>query len=131
MRYDRAMTPTTGAWKGTFLGLVNVAIISMGLAISENNAGVLMLVMIFGAIPGMFLGLLLGLFAGGFPKLAVPARLATLILPSLGLVYLLADEFAMRDYVLVAMIPTAVATSILERWTRWREAPPLPIAQVA
>jgi hypothetical protein len=125
------MTPTAGAWKGTILGLSNVVVIAMGLAISESNAGVLMLVMIFGAIPGMFLGLLLGLFAGGFPKLAVGARLATLILPSLGLVYLLADEFAMSDYILVAMIPTVVATSILERWTRWREAPPLPQATVA
>ncbi len=125
------MTPTAGAWKGTFLGLLNVVVIATGLAFSERNAGVLMLVMVFGAVPGMFLGLLLGVFAGGFPRLAVIARLAILILPSLGLVYLLADEFAMRDYILVAMIPTAVASSILERWTRWREPPPLPIAHVA
>lgn len=125
------MTPSAGAWKGTFLGLLNVVVIAIGLAISENNAGVGPLVMVFGAIPGMFLGLMLGLFAGAFPKLAVVARLALLILPSLGLVYMLADEFAMRDYILVAMIPTVVAGSILERWTRWRETPPLPVAHVA
>jgi hypothetical protein len=124
------MTPSAGAWKGTFLGLLNVVVIAMGLAINENNAGVLPLVMIFGAVPGMFLGLILGLFAGAFPKLAVAARLALLILPALGLVYMLADEFAMSDYILVAMIPTFVASSILERWTRWRETPPLPVAQV-
>jgi hypothetical protein len=125
------MTPSAGAWKGTFLGLANVVLIAIGLSMSEANAGVLMLVLIFGCIPGMFLGLILGVFAGAFPKLAVAARLAMLIVPSLGLVYLLADEFAMSDYILVAMIPTVVATSILERWTRWREAPPLPQATVA
>ena len=125
------MTPSAGAWKGTFIGLLNVVVIAMGVSISENNAGVLPLVMIFGAVPGMFLGLMLGLFAGGFPKLPVAARLGLLILPSLGLVYMLADEFAMRDYIAVAMIPTAVAGSILERWTRWRETPPLPVAHVA
>lgn len=125
------MTPSAGAWKGTFLGLLNVVVIATGLSISEHNAGVLPLVMIFGAIPGMFLGLILGLFAGGFPKLAIAIRLALLIVPSLGLVYMLADEFAMSDYIAVAMIPTAVAGSILERWTRWREPPPLPVAHVA
>ncbi|GEM_PF-6829749 len=125
------MTPSAGAWKGTFLGLLNVVVIATGLSLSESNAGVLPLVMVFGAIPGMFLGLMLGLFAGAFPKLAIALRLALLILPSLGLVYMLADEFAMKDYVAVAMIPTAVAGSILERWTRWREAPPLPVAHVA
>ena len=117
------MTPSAGAWKGTFLGLLNVVVIATGLSLSESNAGVLPLVMVFGAIPGMF--------AGAFPKLAIALRLALLILPSLGLVYMLADEFAMKDYVAVAMIPTAVAGSILERWTRWREAPPLPVAHVA
>lgn len=125
------MTPSAGAWKGTFLGLLNVVVIGTGLSISEHNAGVLPLVMIFGAVPGMFLGLILGLFAGAFPKLAVALRLALMIVPSLGLVYMLADEFAMADYIAVAMIPTAVAGSILERWTRWSEAPPLPIAHVA
>jgi hypothetical protein len=106
-------------------------VIALGIAIGERNEGVLPLVLIFGAIPGMVLGLLLGMFGGAFPKLHVAARLAIMILPSLGLVYFLADEFAMRDYFAVAMIPTAVAGSILERWTRWREAPPLPVAQVA
>ncbi|MFN0252238.1 MAG: hypothetical protein ACKV2T_35505 [Kofleriaceae bacterium] len=125
------MTPSAGAWKGTLLGLANVVLIAIGLSMSEASAGVLMLVLIFGAIPGMCLGLVLGVFAGAFSKLAVAARLAILILPSVGLVYLLADEFAMRDYTVVAMIPTVVATSILERWTRWRETPPLPIAHVA
>ncbi len=124
------MTPSAGAWKGTFLGLLNVVVIAVGLSISEQNAGVLPLVLVFGAIPGMFLGLILGLFAGAFPRIAVAARLALLIVPSLGLVYMLADEFAMADYILVAMIPTTVASSILERWTRWRETPPLPVAHV-
>lgn len=125
------MTPSAGAWKGSVLGLFNVVVIAIGLSLSEGNAGVLPLVMVFGVVPGMVLGMLLGLVAGGFPKLPVALRLAALVLPSLGLVYMLADEFSMRDYIFVAMIPTVVAGSILERWTRWHEPPPLPVAHVA
>ncbi len=125
------MTPYQGVWKGTLLGLANVVVIALGLAIPAQDNAVFMLVMIFGAVPGAVLGLLLGLVAGGFPKLAIPARLAMLILPALGLVYLLADEYSLHDHIVLAMIPTLVAASILERWTRWREAPPLPIAHVA
>jgi hypothetical protein len=125
------MTPSTGAWKGTILGLLNVIVIAAGLTISEHNAGVFPLVMMFGAVPGTVLGLVLGLFAGSFAKLPIWVRLAIMLGPSLGLVYMLADEFAMRDYIWLAMIPTAVAGSMLERWTRWRETPPLPIAHVA
>jgi hypothetical protein len=125
------MKPTSGAWKGVFLGVLNVVVIGAGLSISEHEAGVMPLVLVFGAVPGMFLGLILGLFAGAYAKAPVLVRLAMLLGPSLGLVYVLADQFVMRNYILLAMIPTAVAGSILERWTRWREAPPLPIAHVA
>lgn len=124
------MTPSAGAWKGLFLGLVNVVVIAVGLTLGEDNAGVFLLVMMFGAVPGMVLGLVLGLFAGTYAKLSVWLRLGAMIAPSLGLVYMLADEFAMRDYIMLAMIPTAVSASILERWTRWREAPPLPVVHV-
>lgn len=130
MRYAPDMTPASGAWKGVVLGLLNTFVIGLGLA-ATDDAAVLVLVLVFGALPGMGLGLVLGFFAGAFPKAPVPLRLGAMIVPSLVLVYALASEFQLQSFIALAMIPTAVAVLILERWTRWREAPPLPLAQVA
>lgn len=132
MRYGEVMTPAlNGIWKGVLVALVNVVAIGFGLAISESDQAIVPLVMVFGTIPAVFLGGVLGLLGGATERLSMWLRLALLLGPALSLVYILGDEFSMREYIPHAMIMSGVAVSVLERWTRWREVPPLPVAHVA
>ena len=119
-----------GIWKGTVLGAANVVLIAIGMAAIDGDPAVAMLVMMFGGLPGIVGGVVLGALAQAFEAWPPVGRVGLLALPALGLVYLLAHEFHMTHLALVSSIPTVVAALILERWTRKpAEPPPVPVAR--
>ena len=112
------------------LAAANVMLIALGIATMEGSAEAALLVMMFGMVPGVISGVVLGIVAGHMEKRSVVARTAALIVPSLGVVVLLATEFGMDALIPVASIPSVVAALVLERWTRKIEPPPVPVAQI-
>ncbi len=118
-----------GAFKGTLLGALNVFVISLGIAGVEGQPNIAMLVIIFGGLPGVVAGTLLGALAHVMDDAPVPLRIGVLSVPALGVVFGLAHEFRMQDLAMVSCIPTVVAALILERWTRKVEAPLVPVAR--
>jgi hypothetical protein len=131
LRPQPALWGMTPVGSGLMLGLLNVLVISIGLGVStgaSEAAQVAMLVFIFGVIPGITLGGLLGLIAQAIRGWPSWLRMALLSLPAVGLVALLASPFGLMQYVVAACIPTLVATLILEKYTRFREDPAVPVA---
>ncbi|MBL9015864.1 MAG: hypothetical protein JNL83_16885 [Myxococcales bacterium] len=127
----------SGIWKGALLGIVNVLVIAIGIAMfvpdplfRERYPNVAQLVFAYGSVPGLFGGACLGVLASALDRSALVLRLAVLTLPALGLVYALASAFDMTSFALVSCIPTIVAALILERWTRRpADPPPVPVAR--
>ncbi len=113
------------------LGLVNVFVIAIGMAVLENEAQMMSLVVVFGGIPGVVAGAFIGAAASALAPQPPAVRLALLALPAVGVVFGLAHEFGMQDLATVSCIPTLVGVLILERWTRVVAAPPVPVARVA
>lgn len=118
------------AGKGFVLAAANVMLIALGISMMESSAEAGVFVMMFGMVPGMIAGFVLGLVAGHLESHNVVARVAALIVPTIGVVILLATEFGMEALIPVASIPSVVAALVLERWTRKVEPPPVPIAQL-
>ena len=112
------------------LGLANVFVIAIGVAALEHEANLMMLVVMFGGIPGVLAGAFLGVTAGALSHLPPTLRIVLLALPAVGVVFGLAHEFAMQDLATVSCIPTLVGVLILERWTRVVPTPPVPVARV-
>ena len=124
------MTTLACGGKGLVVAVGNVAVIALCLAISERDPGLAPLVAMFAFLPALATGLVVGWVAGAMPKRPVWLRLVTLSGPAVGLVSVLGEKFHMHGYVVVASIPTIVACAVLERWTRWRPAEPIPPARV-
>ena len=116
--------------KGFVLAVANVVVIAIGIAVMERSAEGAGLVMMFGMIPGVLAGLVLGCVAGHMENSNVVARLAALIVPAICVVILLAAQFGMEELIAVASIPSVVAALVLERWTRKVELPPVPVAHI-
>lgn len=102
--------------KGIALGLANAVVIAIGL-VGADPGGIL-LVLLFGGIPAVVTGGLLGGLAELTASRAPRWRVVLLALPALGAVAGLGTFFDMTAMVPVACIPTVVAALILERWTR-------------
>ena len=118
------------AGKGFVLAAANVIVIALGIAMMERSGEAAALVMMIGMIPGVLAGIVLGLVAGQMEHNSVVARTAALIVPTVGVVVLLATEFGMEELIVVASIPSVVSALLLERWTRKVELPPVPVAQI-
>jgi hypothetical protein len=115
---------------GILLGLANVFVIGVGMAAVGHEAGIALLVLMFGSIPAIVVGALLGWIADAMKAMPVWARRLVLIVPAVLLVIVLGTELWMKDFIFVSCIPTTVATFILERATRLTQRPPVPPAQV-
>ncbi|HSD86345.1 MAG TPA: hypothetical protein VLB44_02485 [Kofleriaceae bacterium] len=121
---------------GILLGVLNVLVISLGMSVAVRephtplNVGVGMFVFLFGIMPGVIAGAVLGLVAELLTKRPRWLRLVVLVLPAVGIVALVAYPFNLQTYVPVASIPTLVATLILERATRHQEPQVVPAARV-
>jgi ABC-type dipeptide/oligopeptide/nickel transport system permease subunit len=118
------------AGKGFVLGAANVLLIAIGIAMMERSGEAVILVTMFGMIPGVIAGTVLGVIAQHMPSHNVGARIAALTLPSVLLVIVLGTVFGMEELIPVASIPSVVAALVLERWTRVVEPPPVPVAQI-
>ncbi len=116
--------------RGVVLGAVNVLVIAIGLGFMVNDSAVPPFVIIFGGVPGVAVGGLLGLLAARTDTSPPWLRAALLAVPALGVVVFLAGAFGMYSYVVVSCIPTMVAALVLERWTRRVTPPPVPVAKV-
>jgi hypothetical protein len=118
-----------GVLKGSLLGALNAFVIAIGMAGVEGEANIAVLVLIFGGLPAVVAGALLGALASVMDDAPVPLRIGVLTVPALGVVFGLAHEFRMQELAMVSCIPTVVAGLMLERWTRKIEAPPVPVAR--
>jgi ABC-type dipeptide/oligopeptide/nickel transport system permease subunit len=118
------------ALKGIMLAIVNVLVIAIGMSVVEHKGEVFMLVVMFGGIPALVLGSLLGLFAGLTATRSRHWRTVLLSLPAFGLVVLLAAFFRLDAAVPIACVPTFIAALVLERWTRQIVPAPVPVATV-
>lgn len=125
-------TPTmptrVGTALGILLGLLNCAVIGIGMAARGGEAGIAVWVFMFGLVPAVILGAILGWIADVMKPLAIWVRRVVLIVPALLLVIGLGDFFALHEFIVVSCIPTLVATLLLERGTRLVVAPPVPLA---
>jgi hypothetical protein len=119
------------ALKGIVLAIANVLVIAIGMSVVAHEDGVFMLVVMFGGIPALVVGTLLGLFAGQYATRSRHLRTALLSLPAFGLVVLLAVFFGFDAAIPIACVPTFIAVLVLERWTRQVvPEPPVPVATV-
>jgi hypothetical protein len=117
---------------GILLGALNVVVIAIGLSAigGDPHPGVALWVIMFGGLPGIVLGALLGWLAHLTKPLPSWLRRFVLIVPAILLVIVLAAEFALQDFILVSCIPTVVAALLLERYTRVVVPPPVPPARL-
>jgi hypothetical protein len=116
------------AVKGIALGLANLLVVAIGVA-GIDVVGILF-VMLYGGIPAVALGALLGMLAGLTARRSRHWRALLLTLPALGLVAGLGTFFKLQAAIPVACVPTFIAALVLERWTRQTVAPPVPVATV-
>lgn len=118
-----------GAWLGVVLGALDVFVIATGMADVCHAPSIAVLVIVFGLVPGIVLGGLLGWLAEVMAPLPVWLRRCVLIVPPLLLVVLLGGELGKEQFIALASIPTLVAALLLEGATRLSVAPPLPVAR--
>lgn len=119
-----------GIWKGTVLGALNVFLIAVGMAAWEGGPAMVFLVSVFGILPGLVAGAILGGVAEATETLPRPLRIALLALPAIAVVYGLARQFSLMELAYACSIPTVIVAVILERWTYKPAAPPpVPVAR--
>jgi hypothetical protein len=117
-----------GVLRGVVLGAANVLVIAIGMSIAARDGDVTVLVVLYGGIPGLVTGALLGGIAQGIAAQPPQLRAPVLAVPAIGVVLFLASAFDMLPMAPVACIPTVVAALILERWTRRVAPAPVPVA---
>jgi hypothetical protein len=115
---------------GIMLGALNVFVIGIGMAAVGREPGIALWVVMFGIVPGLVLGALLGWLADVMKPLPIWLRRVVLLVPAVLLVVVLATELTMESFIVLSCIPTAVATLLLERGTRLVVVPPVPVARV-
>lgn len=114
---------------GIALGALDVLVIAIGMAVFGGAAEIAMWVAMFGIVPGLVLGGLLGWLAAAIKAWPIWFRRFALWLPAMFLVMFLGAEFGLEKFILSSLVPTAVATLILEGRTRLVEQPVVPRAQ--
>jgi ABC-type dipeptide/oligopeptide/nickel transport system permease subunit len=118
------------AFKGIVLAIANVLVIAIGMSVVAHDDAVFVLVAMFGCIPALVIGGLLGRFAGVYATSSRHVRTVLLSLPAFGLVVLLAAFFGFGAAIPISCVPTFIAALVLERWTRRVVPAPVPIATV-
>jgi len=112
-----------GIGKGGLLAIANVVIIALGIAVASRHDRLFdrmfVTVLVFGGVPALVLGGLLGLLASVFATRSRRWRAVLIALPAFGLVAALGTRYQLIVVIPFACIPTLVAALVLERWTRW------------
>lgn len=126
------MSGWTGAWRGFQLALLNLIVIAIWIGIREHDLGSAPIVMVYGCVPAIVTGCILGALVSQFPHAPAFARLPVLVVPSFAVVMMLGEAFLMKQYIPGAMLPTVLCCVALERWTfKEVEKSELPTARVA
>jgi hypothetical protein len=116
--------------KGLRLGLANVVVTAIMLAIAERAAATVVPIFMYGVVPGLAAGALIGALAGVVKSWPPPLRVVLLATPAVAVVFALADLFHMSAYAPLASVPAMAAAVVLERWTRQVTPAPIPPATV-
>ena len=121
-----------GVALGLLLGLGNALVIAIGLSAIEphDRAQMAMVVFMIGAVPALIVGVLLGWLAQATAHHRVWFRRLVLVVPAVLVVFTLGAMFSLQSAVLVSCIPTTAAAFWLERATRARVVPPVPVVAV-
>jgi len=110
--------------RGVVIGSCNAIFIAIAMGLQEGRE-VAVLVLLFGIVPALVIGYLLGIVAGALHAQPVSVRGAVLVLVPVGLLLALAAALGLTDLFVPALIPTAVCGLVLERATRYvAELPP-------
>ena len=120
----------TGVPLGIALGALNVIVIGIAMAFAAREADIAIWVAMFGIVPGLIAGALVGWLADLMKPLPSWARTIMLIVPAVLVVIFLGMTFAMPTFIAVSCIPTVVAALLLERGTRRAITPRVPVARV-
>jgi hypothetical protein len=120
--------------KGLALAAVNVLVIAIGIAIAGESVlhlrgrDVVTAIIAYGSVPGLLTGAVLG-WLGQVLEARDP-RLRMLVLTALAIsvVVVLGATFELPRYIAPACLPTIAGALALERWTRKRPVPPIPLA---
>ena len=121
------MDPITS---GLLLGLANMIVIAIGFAIGIPSRDLGGAIVMFGFFPAMMIGGLCGGIALLTDRAPAWVRMVLMLPVPLGFVYVGARGLQLGSTGYGALIPTFIAVLLLERWSRWREVPVLPIATV-
>ena len=121
-----------GIANGILLGMANAGVITLGLVLPEGQRWFALGTVIFmiALVPSVLAGAVLGWIAEVLAESHLWIRLAWLIVPAIAVVAWLGVVFEMRGYIAVSSVPTVAACLLLERSTRRRPTPPLPVAAV-
>jgi hypothetical protein len=114
------VSPMPGSVKGFVMGFANVAAVATFFAVMEPHRdwiAVFVLLFMFGAIPGIVFGGIVGHIAQE-ATLSRGVLLVMMIFLSCLAVATLGSLFDCQPMIVVSCIPTAACCSILERWTR-------------
>lgn len=103
--------------RGVVIGCCNAIFIAVAMGLQEGR-DVAVLVLLFGIVPALVVGYLLGIIAGTLHAKPVLARCAVLVIAPVGIVLLLAGGLGVTAMFAPALIPTAVCGLVLERTTR-------------
>jgi hypothetical protein len=116
---DSSSMSSTG--KGVLLGLANLLVIAVGAAFMAGapEGGVLLFlaVSLLGFVPAIAAGAFIGMLAGSLEEHPL-VRMTIIGLCGFAGVMIMGAILQATELILPAYIPTLVAASILERWTR-------------
>ena len=105
--------------RGAFLGLANVLVIALGIAIREHGGfEAFAALSIIGALPALLAGLLIGIIADRTGRWQVTTRLVVIITPALLVVMFIGCAVGFDAYVTLSFMPTIAAALYLEQRTR-------------
>ena len=118
---------------GITLALVNTVVVAFGLAFSMGDpiSEVVPTVVMCGSMPAMILGAVAGHFAGTFASRPMWIRIPLIALFPLAFVLGMGELLGIVVDAVGACIPTMVAVLLLERATRSRVTPLVPVARVS
>jgi ABC-type dipeptide/oligopeptide/nickel transport system permease subunit len=115
---------------GGFLGFMNTAFIAICVdATSDYHVLIAFCTFVFGLIPALLTGFILGAVGAAIGAWPVWLRRFVLAVPAVAVLLGLACCFGMLNVFLLPIIPTVIAALLLERRTRARPRAPIAIAK--
>ena len=117
-----------GSGLGMALGALNVLVVATAFGLGEGGPAAV-LILAFGLVPGIVVGSALGWIGDLLAKQSPFVRWPALALPAVAAVVGLGTFFGLTGLIVYASIPTLAIATILERQTRARPEPPLPVAR--